>query len=308
MLPRNLTFFRFSTDVAAQVWALADANVTLVENALDAHRFREIGPMEFSTSGFVNASHTLTTISGNYEGFALRIAEKLLPSASVREAVAKKCDIIESLEGRKPGAKERKRIKDDVINEMLPHAPVRLKTVRGWFDYAEGWLVIDTASRKQAEYVLTQLRQALGSLPAVPLAPEHAVRLMLTGWLAFASDNVNNVLPPGYELGSECQMRDAASTSGARVTFAAQDLETDEVRDHLRTGKQVHKIGAVFDDRISMVLDADLVVRKFKLTDVVLEEQFEREEFGEQSDFALVTLEVSRLCASLARVFKVPRP
>lgn len=304
MLPRNLTFFRFSTDVAAQVWALADANVTLVENALDAHRFREIGPMEFSTSGFVNASHTLTTISGNYEGFALRIAEKLLPGASVREAVAQKCDIIESLEGRKPGAKERKRIKDDVINEMLPHAPVRLKTIRGWFDYAEGWLVIDTASRKQAEYVLTQLRQALGSLPVVPLAPEESPRILLTHWIDYLSSTEE--MP--YQLGDECQMRDPATANGARVTFVRQDLDTEEVRDHLRTGKRVFRLGLMFDDRISMVLDAALVVRKFKLTDVVLEEQFEREEFGEQSDFALVTLEVSRLCASLARVFKVPRP
>lgn len=302
MLPRNLTFFRFNEDVALNfVSGLMD-----LRSALDEHRFRDIGPQEFSTSGFVPVldGETFTTRQGiDYEGFALRIAEKLLPGASIREAVAKKCDIIESLEGRKPGGKERQRIKDDAINEMLPHAPVRLKTIRGWFDYAEGWLVIDTASRKQAEYVLTQLRQALGSLPAVPLAPEESPRVTLTYWLAWGDEHM-----PGFVLGSECQMRDTATTSGARVTFASQDLETDEVRDHLRAGKQVHKLGVLFEDRVSMVLDADLVVRKFKLTDVVLEEQFEREEFGERSDFALVTLEVSRLCASLARVFKVSRP
>lgn len=303
MLPRNLTFFRFNEDVALNfVSGLMDLRI-----ALDEHRFRDIGPQEFSTSGFVPVldGETFTIRQGiDYEGFALRIAEKLLPGASIREAVAKKCDIIESLEGRKPGGKERQRIKDDVINEMLPHAPVRLKTIRGWFDYAEGWLVIDTASRKQAEYVLTQLRQALGSLPAVPLAPEESPRILLTHWIDYLSSTEE--MP--YQLGDECQMRDPATANGARVTFVRQDLDTEEVRDHLRTGKRVFRLGLMFDDRISMVLDADLVVRKFKLTDVVLEEQFEREEFGEQSDFALVTLEVSRLCASLARVFKVPRP
>lgn len=298
MLPRNLTFFRFSREVADDI-STRDLNHVLAE-----HAFREIGPQEFSTSGFSPfMAPDFTVDSGAYEGFALRIAEKLLPGASVREAVAKKCDIIESLEGRKPGGKERKRIKDDVINEMLPHAPVRLKTIRGWFDYAEGWLVIDTASRKQAEYVLTQLRQALGSLPAVPLAPEESPRILLTHWLANGDVHV-----VGYELGDECQLRDPATSNGARATFVRQDLDAEEVRDNLRAGKQVFRLGVAFEDRLTLVLDDSLVVRKFKFTDVVLEEQFEREEFGEQSDFALVTLEVSRLCASLAQLFKVPRP
>lgn len=306
MLPRNLTFFRFNEDVALNfVSGLLDLRI-----ALEEHRFRDIGPQEFSTSGFVPTldGETFTTRHGiGYEGFALRIAEKLLPGASVREAVAKKCEVIETLEGRKPSGRERKRLKDDVVNEMLPHAPVRLKTIRGWFDYAEGWLVIDTASRKQAENVLSQLREALGSLPAVPLAPEVSPRLLLTDWVA----DQHVVVDDGtYALGDECQLRDPASAQGARVTFVRQDLETDEVRDHLRAGKQVFRLGVTFEDRITLVLDDSLVVRKFKFTDVVLDEQVENETAyaGEQSDFALVTLEVSRLCASLARLFKVPRP
>lgn len=308
MLPRNLTLFRFSKETSDDLRTYVDGMPRL-EAALAEHHFRQIGPLEFSTSGFVNACDALTvrTAPALFEGFALRIAEKLLPGASVREAVTKKCDIIESLEGRKPGAKERKQLKDDVINEMLPHAPVRLKTIRGWFDYAEGWLVIDTASRKQAEYVLTQLRRALGSLPAVPLAPEESPRGLLTAWLNFAPGSGNLSLAGDrgqFELGDECQLRDA---SGSRVSFVNYDLDCEEVREHIPS-KLVYRIGLDFQERMTLVLDADLVVRKFKLTDVVLEEQFEREEFGEQSDFALVTSEVSRLCASLARVFKVPRP
>lgn len=305
MLPRNLTFFRFNMALGDYL-AQQTGDLTILASFIEQNRFRDIGPQEFSTSGFVPVlGYDFTISSADYEGFALRIAEKLLPGASIREAVAKKCDIVESLEGRKPDAKERKRIKDDVINEMLPHAPVRLKTIRGWFDYAEGWLVIDTASRKQAEYVLTQLRQALGSLPAVPLIPEESPRVTLTQWLLCG---MPMELP--YQIDSECQLRDPATSNGARVTFVRQDLETDEVIDHARAGKQVYRLGIVFDERASMVLDSDLVVRKLKLTDVALDSLTGAyaDESPAQADFALVTLEVSRLCASLARVFKVPRP
>ena len=74
----------------------------------------------------------------------------------------------------------------------------------GYVDTKNQWLVIDTASRKGAENALTQVREALGSFPAVPLAPEEGPRVLMTSWL--------NLGPPaGFALGDECELRDPAT-------------------------------------------------------------------------------------------------
>jgi recombination associated protein RdgC len=174
-----------------------------------------------------------------------------------------------------------------------------------YFNWRDGWMVIDTASRKHAEEVVSQVREALGSFPAVPRAPEESPRILMTHWVATGE------LPAGFVLGDEIELRDPATASGAIARCRRQDLDTDEVREHLRTGKQVYKIGLIFDDRISFVLGEDLVVRKVKFTDVVLDDQADSPESMAaelDANLALMTLEYDRLLTKLAELFKLPRP
>lgn len=302
MFFRNLTLFRFSPTVADDLKRL--------DEALDGHRLRPCGPLEMGTRGFVppvgrgddapmtHAVNACTLITVGSE-------EKLLPAAVVNDELQRKVQKIAEEEGRKIGGRERKRMKEDLLTELLPRAFVRSSRMSAYVDRKHGWLVLDTSSRKNAENALTQVREALGSFPAVPLAPEEGPRVLMTDWLASGN------LPGGLVLGDECELRDPATATGAIARCRRQDLDAEEVKEHLRNGKQVFQLGLVFDDRISFVLGEDLVVRKLKFLDAVLDEMSDsQQDAAAEMDarFALLTLELERLLAKLEEWFGLPRP
>lgn len=302
MFFRNLTMFRFSEDVAD------DLSVTLVDD-LDSKRLRPCGPLEQSTRGFVSPlgrnAEALTHSVGAFTLVALGGEDKQLPAAVVNEELAKRIQRIAEDQGRRVGAKERKRMKDEILTDFLPRAFVRPYRVLAYLDLKSGWLVVDTPSRKAAEEVLSELREATGTFPATPMAPEESPRVLMTDWV------VSGKLPAGFALGEDCELRDPAE-SGAIVRCRRQDLETDEVREHLNTGKQVFQLGLTFDDRISFVLGEDLVVRKLRFLDQVIDELKETDADSAAAEldsrFALMTLELDRLLGQLDKLFRLPRP
>jgi recombination associated protein RdgC len=90
-----------------------------------------------------------------------------------------------------------------------------------------------------------------------------------------------------------------------------QDLDAEEVKEHLRNGKQVFLLGLTFDDRISFVLGEDLVIRKLKFLDVVMDELGDSQQDAAaemDASFALLTLELERLLGKLEEWFGLPRP
>lgn len=301
MFFRNLTLFRFSAEVAE--------DVSRLDEALAEHRLRPVGPMEFSTRGFVSplghADGALTHTVGQYTKVVAASESRMLPPSVVNDELAKRVQNIADDEGRKVSGRERKRIKDDVLNELLPRAFVRQSRTAAYIDARNGWVAVDTSSRRAAEDVLSMLREALGSFPAVPLAPEESPRVLLTHWLA------SGEAPTGFALGDEVELRDPATASGGIVRGRLLDLDTDEVREHLRAGKQAFRLGLVFDDRIGFLLGEDLVVRKLKFTDVVLDERPDSPESAAaelDGNLALMALEHARLLEKLAEFFKLPRP
>ena len=301
MFFRNLSLFRFPATVAPALESL--------EAHLDGARARPCGPLELSTRGFASphgrGGEALVHAVGPFALGAVGGEDKLLPSAVVNEAVAARLQKITEEEGRRVGARERKRLKDEVLTDLLPRAFSRPYRLSAYIDKKNGWVVIDTASRKAAEECLSQIREAVGSFPAAPMAPEESPRGHMTDWV------VHGKLPPGLVLGDECELRDPAE-AGAVVRCRRQDLETDEVREHLKSGKQVFQLGLTFDDRISFVLGEDLVLRKVRLLDQVLEELGDGGQDSASAEldahFALMTLEFERLLAKLEEWFGLPRP
>ena len=132
----------------------------------------------------------------------------------VNDLLQKKLAEIEEKEGRKPGGRTRKRLKDELITELLPRAFVRPVRSDALLDGQLGVIAVDTSSRKSAENVVSEVRRALGSFPALPLNAEVAPRAILTGWLA------GDALPDGLALGDECELRDPTDT-GAVVKMPA---------------------------------------------------------------------------------------
>lgn len=301
MFFRNLSLFRFPESTSKTLKNL--------EKMLETQRLRECGPMELATQGFVSpfgrGSEQLMHQVGAFSLLTVGSEERLLPGVVVNEALAERLAQIAEKEARRVGAKERKRLKEEVISELLPRAFIRPSRLSAYLDNEQGWLVVDTASRKAAEDAVSLIREALGRFPATPMAPEESPRALMTGWL------IDGKLPPGLVLGDECELRDPAE-SGAVVRCRRQDLESDEVREHLKSGKQVFQLGLEFDERVGFVLGEDLVIRKLRFLDGVLDELDEDSAESAEAEldarFALMTLELKNLLERLDQWFGLGRP
>jgi recombination associated protein RdgC len=298
MFFRNLTLFRFPTSLD-----LTDLDTHLAECAL-----KPVGPLELSSRGFVpplgqhgdGLSHSI----GDALWITVGGEDKLLPGAVVNDLLQKKLAALEEQEGRKPGGRTRKRLKDELIMELLPRAFVRPVRSDALLDTTLGVVAVDTSSRKNAESVVSEIRRALGSFPALPLNAEVAPRAILTGWIA------GDALPDGLSLGDECELRDPTDT-GAVVKVQRMDLSGDEIARHLEAGKQVTRLALVLDDHVSFVLGEDLVVRKFKLLEGAVDqlESTDRDDIAAELDarFALMAGEFKRLFNVLEKAFKLSK-
>jgi len=298
---RNLTLFRFSKSSAKSLQSL--------EATLDNHRLRPCGPIELATQGFISPygrdEEMMLHEVGHFRLLTSAREDKLLPTSVINEELRARLQKIAEKEGRPVRSKERKRLKDEVMTDLLPRAFTRLSKLNAYLDTENGWMAIDTASRKAAEGGVSLLREALGSFPAAPLAAEESPKALMTDWLA------RGKLPSGLALSDECELRDSAE-AGAIIRCRRQDLETDEIREHLKSGKQVAQLGLVFNDRLSFTLDEELVVRKLRFLDLVQNElgDVDRESAAAELDacFALMTLELDQLFQRLEEWFGLPRP
>ena len=298
---RNLTLFRFSKSSAKSLKSL--------EATLDNHRLRPCGPIELATQGFISPygrdEEMMLHEVGHFRLLTSAREDKLLPTSVINEELRARLRKIAEKEGRPVRSRERKRLKDEVMTDLLPRAFTRLSKLNAYLDTENGWMAIDTASRKAAEGGVSLLREALGSFPAAPLAAEESPKALMTDWLA------RGKLPAGLALSDECELRDSAE-AGAIIRCRRQDLETDEIREHLKSGKQVAQLGLVFNDRLSFTLDEELVVRKLRFLDLVQNElgDVDRESAAAELDacFALMTLELDQLFQRLEEWFGLPRP
>ncbi|WP_186442608.1 recombination-associated protein RdgC, partial [Lysobacter antibioticus] len=189
--------------------------------------------------------------------------------------------------------------------DLLPRAFVKPSRTDAMIDLRHGLVIVDTSSRKAGEAVISEIRRAIGSFPALPVNTEIAPRSVLTGWVA------GEEMPEGLSLGDECELRDPVD-QGAVVKCQCQELESDEIAKHLETGKQVTRLALIYADRVSFILGEDLVVRKFKLLDGALEKLHDgqtREDLRAELDarFALLSGEVSELFDVIEDAFRVSR-
>ncbi|MBB3806369.1 recombination associated protein RdgC [Xanthomonas arboricola] len=299
MFFRNLTMFRFP----------ASLDLSAVEELLPQCALKPVGPLEMASRGFVSPfgreeTEQLSHRIGDFLWLAVGGQDKMLPGAVINDALEQRCADIEKKEGRRPGGKARKRLKDDIIHELLPKAFVRNSRTDVILDLTNGLAIVDTSSRKVGESVVSEIRGMLGSFPALPLNAEVAPRAVLTGWIA------GEPLPESLSIGEEAELRDPIE-GGAIVKCQHQELRGDEIEKHLEAGKQVTKLALVLDDNQSFVLGEDLVVRKFKLLDGAMDQLETAEGDGARAEldarFALQSAEFRRLFLVLEQALRLSK-
>lgn len=290
---RNARVFRFTKPF--------EITAETLEEKLQEDAFKPCGPQETSRQGWVSPmgkhSDLLVHSAGGYHLIALRKEEKLLPASVIKELVDEKAEMIEAEQHRKVRRKEKDELKEEVTLEMLPRAFSKNRRCYAYLAPADGVLIVDAGSSKQAEDLASTLRKSLGSLPVRPPAVEQAPAFTFTGWLNESID-----LPASIELGTECELKDTSEDGGV-VRCKGLDLQGDEIRSHLDAGMQVTKLSITWDDNLSFVLDEELGIRRLKFGDTLQEklDDVDADDAAARFDaaFSLMTLELARLIPGL---------
>lgn len=263
---RNLLVYRLTQDVPFEAEAL--------ETALAAKPARPCASQELATYGFVapfgkGEDAPLVHASQDFLLIAARKEERILPSSVVRDALKEKVDEIETEQMRKVYKKERDQLKDEIIQTFLPRAFIRRASTYAVIMPKQGLILVDSASARKAEDLLSTLREAIGSLPVRPLGVKIAPSATLTDWL-----KTQKAADEFYVL-DECELRDTHEDGGV-VRCKRQDLTSEEIQLHLSTGKQVTQLALAWQDKLSFVLDDKLVIKRLRFEDL-LQEQAEQE-------------------------------
>lgn len=294
---KNLALYRFT-----EPFALTSEQL---EEKLADKRFRPCSSQdEFSmgwTSPVGNASEQLIHATNGFMMLCLKKEEKVIPAAVINEMLQEKVSEKEDQEARKLSKKERAALKDELIFELLPRAFSFSKKTFAYIDPKGGWMVIDAASAKKAEDLLSYLRKCLGSLPVVPVNTVNKPVTIMTEWLVSKAST-----PKDLVIEDECELR-SPEDEGSIIRCKRHNLALPEITNHLETGKQVIKLAVNWTDRMSFIIDENLAIKRLKFLDLIQDQVSDTDAEDEVArfdvDFSIMSLELSNFLPRLIEIF-----
>ena len=286
MIFKNATIFRLADSI--------ETDSTTLQAAFNSKTFIPCSGVRPSSFGWVSPIPDQALIH-QVAGCLLICAkreDKVVPSTALADTLNEKIQRLETLEDRPIRAKEKQRLKEDALAELLPRALPKSKKIFGYISHSESLMVLDTSSAAEAEMFLGCLRETLGTLKVVPPQVKSKPIDIFTHWLR------TRQLPEHFSFGDQCDLFDPEE--GSSVTLRKQDLATSEVRVHLDAGKSCTKLSLIWHGDLKVTVDKDLVLRQIKIlsSDDSMDEE---DDLTAKLDAAFVnmTLELSRFLPAL---------
>jgi recombination associated protein RdgC len=289
---RNLQLYRLGRPL--------DMTPEELEARLQANAFQGCKRMDMLATGWApplgRHGQQLVHAANGYIMLCARKEEKIIPAGVVRQLLEDKIVEVEAAEGREIYRREKLRMKEEIIVDLLPRALTRISNQFAYIDVRQNLIVIDSASPAKAEALISQLRTTLGRLPATPVKSKQPLSGLMTRWLG------GEQLPRDFELGGECELRHPQPDGGV-VSCKHQDLGASEVRNHVMQGKYAVKLALLWKDRLSCVLHEDLSIKRLRFEDIVREAESETEADDPVSrfdlDFSIMVLELAAFLPAL---------
>ncbi|MFN4291437.1 MAG: recombination-associated protein RdgC [Permianibacter sp.] len=275
-------------------------NLETLEAALREQPFAPCGATEPQRVGWVPALDDESTAyvhsGGEANCWLLRLREqrRLLPAGVIREQLEEQVRQLQDKEGRKLGKKEVARLKDELMFSLLPRAFTKTGDTLALIAPEAGLILVGAGSLTRAELLLNALRLALGSLPVSRPAFSAPIPAFLTAWLQGERE-----MPHGFTLNDTCEIADEEGV----VRCKGIDLASEEVRKHLELGREVRKLGLVFEDSLFFTLLPDARLGNMKLSERLsgeLDAQYGDDKFENlDAEFQLWSLTLLRLLPRL---------
>lgn len=224
---------------------------------------------------------------------------RLLPSTVIQENLIKQIKQIEQTEDRKIFKREKARIKDDIIFDLLPRAFTRRVYTYLYIDTVKRFIIVDSSSRATAESLLQLLRDTLGGLrlgmPDFNMTPTR----LMTDWLT------SYKFPSFINVEDTCELMEVQNGDGI-IRCKRQDLGADEIQNHFKSGKQVVKLGLTWKSRLSFILEQDFAIKRIQcletITDARKDTEAETDAEKLDADFTLMLGEFRDLIADLTEL------
>jgi len=277
-----------------------DMTSSRLEECLSSHAFEPGTSMDLQSCGWAAPRDNGKLVHEvNRQMLIMFSAEKkLLPSSIVNQVAKEKVLQMEEQQGFKPGKKQVKEIKEQVVDELLPRAFRIRRNTFAWIDPINGWLVIDAASPARTDEVFGLLVKSVDQLPARNLRVSMSPTAAMTSWLS------SNEAPGGFSVDQDTELRSTGEAKSS-VRYIRHTLEADDVQRHIASGKVCVRLAMTWADRISFILTESLGIKRVAPLDVIKENRdavIASEDECFDSDFALMAGELSGLLTNLVAV------
>ena len=277
-------------------WAM---EVEAMEAALAKMPFQPCGATQPESYGWApprgQAHGALVELVAGQRILRFMHESKAVPGSVVKRRLEERCAQIEEKEGRKPGRKESRELRDEIVQELLPMAFARTASVLVWLDLDQGRLVLDCASTGKADTLVSALVECLAGLQVSLLNTQVSPQAAMTQWLTGNADE----WPAHFAPGREVELKSGDEMNSV-VKFTRHPLDDEEMKRHIAQGKLPTQLALDWEGRVSFVLTEGTQLKKLTFLDGVFEEQAGAEDNGGfDSDVAIATGELAALITDL---------
>ncbi len=286
---KNLVLFRLSPD-----WS---TTIKKVEQQLEPLRFLECSPSQDKSIGWVpprgHEDGALIESVGGQWMLRLMIETKAVPGALVRRLADERAAQIQQSEGRTPGRKEMKDLRDETRLSLLPQAFSKRSTTWVWIDPKARLLVLDAGTDARADEVVILLNKCFDALGMQRMQTQASPAACMSAWLTEMEG------PAGFTVDRDTELK-ARDDSQAAVRYAKHALDIDEVRAHVEGGKVPTRLALTWNERISFVLTDKMQIKRLKYLEGVFDAE-DAADADEQfdSDVTITTAELGRMIPDL---------
>lgn len=273
-----------------------------LEDLLQETKFTPCSEYDMSKFGWscpLAGSDLLHFSQGNQFLLVSHKEDKLLPANIIKAETEKRIAELEEKEARKLKKTEKQAVKDQVVSVLLPRAFSKHQFTAIWLDLESQLVYVDAASSKRAEDTLALLRKTLGSLPVVPISFTLPPAEVMTNWVA------KGHTPNWLDLLDEAELKSFDTDSVIRCK--RQDLESEEITQHLQAGKFITKLAIDWEAHFSCVLNEDATLSRLKFADEVREKNDDilKEDIAQRfdADFLLMTDELRAFTVKMIEEF-----
>lgn len=277
----------------------ARLKVDTVEEKLKENALQPCGSFEMESRGWVaprGGERFLHSLERQWL-ITHGVNQRILPGSVITQTAQERAAKLAERQGHPVGRKQMREIRERVIEELMPKALTRRRTLAAWIDPVNGWVAVDTAADKKADELLESFIATDIDIDVKRLETTQSPSAQMTLWLT------SGKIPAPFTIDQDLELR-ASGESRATVRYVNHPLEGREIREHIAGGKIATRLGMTWKNRISFVLTEQLQIKRVVFLDILKNETESQAEDAEEQfdiDFALMTGELAAMLTDLTQ-------